>query len=259
MPVSPLTLPDVPYERLSRPPLKAMLGQVRFPAILSVTDAEFIAPLQEAIRSEFPDLGPEQEVGVEVSPDGAVSTETSHRWRFRSADGMWSVVLAPDFLTLEATTGQYTDFEQFITRFEFIWPRALAILRVGARVQQGLRYVNHIPADGSDSWRQLINPELLGAITNDLFADELSSCLTDLRLSRPDGTLAIKHGVVRAGPDQALGYVLDFDYLTQERSSDVAVEAVTGLFRDYHAVIYRLFRWSITEQALELFRTGFES
>lgn len=254
--MSPLELPEVPYEHLSQPPLKAMLGQVRFPAILSVTEAEFVAPLQEAIRSEFPDLSPEQEIGLEVTPEGDVATETSRRWRFVSADALWSVVLAPDFLTLEANTGQYTDFDQFISRFEFVWQRTLSILRPGARLQQGLRYVNHIPADGPDAWRRLINPDLLGPFTNALFADELASSLTDMRLARPNGTLALKHGIVKAGPDQTLGYLLDFDYLTQERTSDVGTEGVLSLFREYHAIIYRLFRWSVTEEALELFRQG---
>src|SRR4051812_261260 len=233
-----------------------MLGQVRFPPVLSVTEPEFVAPLQEAIRDDFPDLRPEQELGLEVTSEGEVASETSRRWRFVSADDLWSVVLAPDFLTLEATTGQYTDFDQFISRFEFVWQRTLPILRPASRLQQGLRCVNHIPADTPPSWSSLINPELLGPITNTLFADELASSLTDMRLARPDGTLAIKHGVVKAGPDQALGYVLDFDYLTQEHTRDVSTEAVLALFSRYHQTIYRLFRWCVTEEALRRFRGG---
>lgn len=230
-----------------------MLGQVRYPSILSVTEPSFVAPLQEAIRDEFPELRAEQEVGIEVRPDGEVATEATRRWRFDSDSGEWSVVLATDFLTLEASSGQYTDYAEFRRLFSLVWDNARSILRPALRIQQGLRYVNHIPGNGIDDWRNLINGELLGAVVNPLFADELMLSLTDMRLARPDGQLAVKHGVVRAGPNEELGYVLDFDYFNQERSSQLETSVLLSTFDAYHDVIYRLFRWSITPRALAMF------
>lgn len=249
----PLALPEAPYERLARPPLKAMLGQVRFPTILSIGDASFISPLQEAIRGEFPELRAERQVGLEVTAQGEVTSETSQTWRFTSEDGVWSVLLAPDSLTLEASTGQYTDFDEFRSRFSTVWERALPILRPAVRVQQGLRYVNHIPGERPDDWSRFINPELLGPVANPIFADEVVQSLCDIRLNRPDGQLAFKHGVVPAGPTQQVGYVLDFDYFTRERSERMTTDVVLDLFSSYHAVIYKLFRWCVTSEALEYF------
>jgi uncharacterized protein (TIGR04255 family) len=249
----PLALPEAPYERLARPPLQAMLGQIRFPTILSVADAAFISPLQEAIRGDFPELRAERQVGLEVTAQGEVTSESNQIWRFTSEDGIWSVVLAPDFLTLEATSGQYTHFDQFQRRFGSVWERALPLLRPAVRVQQGLRYVNHIPGDNVEVWRRFINPELLGTVANPIFADEVVQSLCDIRLNRPDGQLAFKHGVVPAGPERQLGYVLDFDYFTQERSDQMETAVVLDLFSAYHAVIYSLFRWCVTEEAIEHF------
>jgi len=141
-------------------------------------------------------------------------------------------------------------------RFGTVWERALPILRPAARVRQGLRYINHIPGELPGDWARLINAELLGVVSNPMFADEVVQSLSDIRLGRPDGVLAFKHGVVPAGPTQELGFVLDFDYFTQERSEQLSTEAILDVFDSYHTVIYNLFRWCVTPEALELFAQG---
>lgn len=250
-----MQIPIVEHERLSRPPLKAMLGQVRFPPVLLILERSYVAGFQEAVRSEYPELAEETQFGVLVGPNGPVQTQPSKQWRLSTTDGRWSISLAQDALTLEAAAAQYTYYHEFRARFAEIWPAAIRTLRPQRRVQQGLRYVNHIDAERAPSeWRELINPQLLGAIGSPELGDDVEQAVSDYRFRRPDGTLALKHGLVRAGPDRKAGYLLDFDYFTQE-PGDISTDEVLTTFDRFHDVIYPLFRWCITERAAELFRT----
>lgn len=256
MPVrTPATIPAADHERFPHAPVKVMLGQVRFPAILSIEEARFIASFQESIRQRFPDVSPEQQLALEVTDQGAIEGETAKQWRFRSSDGAWSVVLATEFLTLEATANQYTGYDDFRGRFTEVWMPFLELIRPSRVTQQGLRYVNHISrAIEVTNWQTYINPELLGPIASATFASEIETAFSDIRLRRDDGTLSIKHGLVPAGPTRQLAYVLDFDYFIQELDSDGSVEELAGRFDAYHEAIYGLFIWCLTDRTLDELR-----
>jgi len=60
--------------------------------------------------------------------------------------------------------------------------------------------------------------------------------------------------LVPSGPQQAMGYLLDFDYFTEQPTDDVRVESVMRRFDSYHDVLYAFFRWCVTENALIEFR-----
>lgn len=251
-------LPIVEHERLARPPLKAMLGQVRFPPVLRVLERPYIGGFQEAVRDDYPELAEETQFGVVVSPSGTVQTEPTKQWRLSTSDGRWSISVAQDAVTLEASAAQYTDYQEFRSRFARIWPAATRSIRPQRRVQQGLRYVNHIDADVPVAgWADLINPVLLGAVGSKELGDEIEQAVSDYRLRQSDGTLVLKHGLVRAGPDRRQGYLLDFDYFTQAQDG-LETDEVLATFDRFHDVIYPFFRWCITERAMAMFRAGEE-
>lgn len=242
------------HVRLAQSPLKVMLGQVRYPAILALSDANYLAPLQEALRSEYPDFGVEQQVGLQVGERGVLRTEESKQWKLSSSDGIWSVVVGQSSLVLQSSSSDYTDYAEFRERFATVWSSALALLRPGRRVQQGLRYVNHIEGERSgQEWARIVNPELLGAIGTGRFDGDIEQSVAELVLRRPDGQLKIKHGVVRAGPEARIGYLLDFDYVTQDRPDALGEKSVLEQFDAFHHLIYALFRWSVTAEAFESF------
>jgi uncharacterized protein (TIGR04255 family) len=252
-------LPNVAHERLSRPPLKAMLGQIRFPPVLALGERTYLAAFQDAVRDEYPDLTEQSQFGILVGPTGPVgplSTAPEKRWKLSTADGRWSIGISQNSITLEASAAQYTDYGEFRARFEQIWPAAISHLRPQRRVQQGLRYVNHIEDDRPPSaWHELINPSLLGAVGSDVLGDQIENASSTYRLRIGDGTLVLKHGIVRAGPQRKRGYLLDFDHFTQQ-PGNTDVTDVLGTFDRFHDVIYPLFRWCITARALELFRVA---
>jgi len=235
-----------------------MLGQVRFPPILRIADLGALGGFQDAIREEWPEFGQEQQLGIVVGAEGVQQAGATRAFRFKAADRTWSALLTPDALTLEAdlTAGQYTSYEDFSARFERIWTALTDNFRPAAVVQQGLRYVDHLQHELAPAeWGSLINPELVGPLAT-IFQSGLVQALTDLRFRREDGMLAFKYGLVPAGPENRLGFLLDFDYFTQERDDATSVEAVMARFDRYHEFIFDFFYWCLTDRALEEFRHG---
>jgi uncharacterized protein (TIGR04255 family) len=251
-------IPAVEHEAFAKPPLKAMLGQIRFPTVLKIADLGALGGLQEAIRDTWPEFAQEQQLSVVVGPGGPQQAEATRAFRFTAPEGTWSALLTPDSLTLEAVAADehYTSYREFGERFSQIWGAVLEHFRPRAVLQQGLRYVNHIERElAVGDWQLLINPELLGPLTTS-FSTGLVQAMADLRFELDDGLLAFKHGLVPAGPQNKLGYLLDFDYFTQVQNNDTSVEALLKRFDCYHDKIYAFFRWCVTEQALEEFRNG---
>ena len=165
-------------------------------------------------------------------------------------------MLTPDSITVEAgiEAGHYTSYEEFARRFSGVWAALVEHFKPVAVLQQGLRYVNHIERELSPAgWSTLINPELLGSITTTL-GGGLVQAMCDLRFQREDGMLAFKHGLVQAGPENKLGYLLDFDCFGRERARTPRSRRSMGRFDRDHETIYDFFRWCVTEQALKEFR-----
>jgi uncharacterized protein (TIGR04255 family) len=251
-----MDLPEVVHEQFASPPLKAMLGQVRFPTILKIADAASVAPFQSAIAAEFPTLSQEQQVQILLSPAGG-GTGAQKLWRFTSADSAWSVLLSTDSLTIEAEWTQYTEYNEWRSRFGRVWQAAIDHLEPTTVLYQGLRYIDHLERDlPGPEWATWINPDLLGAVRLSRFADALDHALTDLRLRIDDGVLSFKHGIVALGPNNARGYLLDFDCFTQTVPDAIDSESVLSRFDGFHSVIWRLVRWSLTDAAVESFRAS---
>ena len=251
-----MDLPEVAHEQFASPPLKAMLGQARFPPVLKVADPASLAPFQAAIAGDFPTLTQQQQVQILLGPAGG-GTGAQKLWRFTSADGAWSVLLGTDVLTLEAEWTQYTEYTEWRTRFERVWQAAIEHLAPSLIVQQGLRYIDHLEKDlPGPEWATWVNPDLLGAVRLSRFADSIDHALTDLRFRIDDGFLSFKHGIVALGPENVRGYLLDFDCVTQAPTDSAALDTLLSRFDAFHDLIWRLFRWSVTDEAIDAFRRG---
>ncbi len=255
-----LRLPDRDHEQFARPPLKVMLGQVRFPMIFRVARLSELADLQEELRDEYPQVAQERQMSLAIGPEGITSGEETLNFRFSTADGAWSIVLNPSFLTLEAAIAtKYSNYEDFRTRFARVWDAALRHLQPSEATQQGLRYVDHLdwPDVPKNEWGRYINSKLLGVLGADEFGVDVQHTLTDSRLDLGDGTiLSFKYGLVRTGPENALGFLLDTDCFSPVVGQDISVDEVVGRFDRFHNEIHVLFHWAVTEEAKERFRRG---
>lgn len=232
-----------------------MLGQVRFPTVLRIADLASLAPFQEAIRDVFPTFRQEQQVSFALGPQGAQGPSAQHAFRFVTEGPGWSILLTPDALTLEADVAvRYTSYDEFVERFRLAWTAILAHYEPRQVIRQGLRYVDHLEGDRpAAEWGELINPDLLGPLI-ERFGSEVTQSASELRLALTDGVIVFKHGMLPLGPDGNMGYLLDFDYFTEEPSDDSSLDAVMRRFDTYHQTLYGFFRWCVTEAALETFR-----
>jgi uncharacterized protein (TIGR04255 family) len=251
-------IPPAPYEIFAKPPLKAMLGQVRFPPILRIASVGALGDLQDDLRDEWPDFTQEQQISFVIGPAGQQEAQPGPQqiFRFTSADKAWNIVLAPDALTIEtAGAGEYSSYDEFAKRFRRVWDALQKHFAPAAVVRQGLRYIDHLEGDVGTSadWARLINPELMGALAGSL-TEGLEHAISEYRFRYGETILVFKHGIAPAGPENTPGYLLDFDYFTDQRSDDVSTEAVMERFASYHEQSYNFFRWCVTEEALETFR-----
>jgi uncharacterized protein (TIGR04255 family) len=247
-------IPKVEHEVFANPPLKAMLGQIRFPPVLRIADLSSLVPFQDAIRHEFPAFDQEQQISFVLGAQGAQSASTQ-AYRFSTGDRAWSIVLTPELVTLEADVGiRYTSYDEFIARFRLAWEAVCEHFGPTQVLRQGLRYVDHLEADlPAAEWASYINADLLGPLVG-AFGIGVGQSVSELRFSRDDGVLVFKHGMLPLGPEATMGYLLDFDYYTEEASDDVSAGSVVGRFDQYHELLYSFFRWCVTEEALARFR-----
>ncbi len=245
----------VEHEVFANPPLKVMLGQVRFPPVLRIADPASLASFQEAVRHQFPTFRQEQQLTLMMGAQGPQVPSLQNAYRFVTDDGAWSILLTTDSVTLEADIAAgYTSYDGFVEQFRLVWQAILANFAPDRVARQGLRYVDHIEGERTaPEWAALINHDLLGPLV-DRFGTAIAQAASELRLTREDGVLVFKHGMLPLGPDATMGYLLDFDYFNEEPSDDTSLEAVMDRFTGYHEALYSLFRWCVTDAALEAFR-----
>ncbi len=235
-----------------------MLGQVRFPPILKIAAPGGLADIQEEIRDRYSEYSEEHQVNLAIGPQGIIPQAEANTHRFKSADGAWSVVLSTTSLTLEASIAtKYSNYDEFRERFEHVWTVALRHLKPDQLVQQGLRYVDHLDWEdvGLGEWTRYVNQQLLGVLGVQELRERTVHTLTDARLELDDEVvLALKYGLVRSGPENALGFMLDTDCFSQAPTDDVSTERVRQQFDGFHDEIHVLFHWAFTDEAKERFR-----
>jgi uncharacterized protein (TIGR04255 family) len=234
-----------------------MLGQVQFPDILRLQKGvEAIADLQEAIRDAFPAFSIEQQIQMAVPPDGEPTISRTTAYRFTNETETWSVLVGPSSLTLEAVAGgRYSSYVEFSTLFRRIWMATNDVLKPSRISRQGLRYVDHIEGDRSAAeWAVWINPDLLGGMAGEVLGSTLGQAVCELIYPQPDGRIIFRHGFAPVGPQNVNGYLLDFDSIHTEKLAPSEIERVMERFDESHDVLYRLFRWCVTERAMEEFR-----
>jgi uncharacterized protein (TIGR04255 family) len=248
---------DVP---LRDAPLVRVLAQVRFPEIASVAQADFVGPFQQKLKHRYPILRKQQEIGFLLTPGGAAPTpQSGFIWRFADMEADWQVSLAPTFLSVETKT--YKGQAEFVERLS----EALAALsEVGAPLiidRFGLRYVNRLPSEDVGSLRRLLRREVLGVVSEHDFASpvELLHMITESRFELKNrGILHARWGFLppRASIDPTLEavaeptWILDFD-MGSQGAKEFDVGGILAMAREFHDVIYRFFRWSVTDEFLK--------
>lgn len=263
-----LGLPDVPRVVLKHAPLVLALCQVRFTSMLSVNDPASLAVFQRAIQSKYPIATQVQEVELTVGigpnpPQIRQEQRRSPLWQFADQMDNWKIVLSPDFLSLE--TRSYEQFDDFLTRLHEALDALAQYIQPTVVTRLGLRYINEIRSDTlrNMDWNDVIRQDLLGPIAvSELIKNTTQVvALQQLILRYPDDAgINIHHGLVPTGTTVRLRpkeeqpiqpfYLLDFDVFREFPLPDaltMETETICQTVEVYHKMIYRLFRWSVTE------------
>ncbi len=268
-----LGLPDVSRVVLNDAPLVLALCQVRFSSMLGVTDPASLFAFQRAIQSKYPMALPVQEVhlivGIETNnPDIRHEQHRSPQWQFTDQEDNWKIVLSQDFLSLE--TRNYVLFDDFLARLQEALDALVQHIQPTIVTRLGLRYINEIRSSDlhNMNWSDVIRRDLLGPVAVPELAENTTqvTAVQQLLLRYPDDLgINIQHGLIPAGttvrlrpqeemPNQAF-YLLDFDVFREfpaPRVLRMDTKEIYQYVKSYHKMIYRLFRWSVTEQYIKM-------
>lgn len=257
-----LGLPDPEDFIFENPPLVLTICQVRFPPVLSIVEAAFVAPFQRAIYGDYPMTI--QGTDIELQFGFGTGTLTlqqgrqSALWQFSDHDDNWKVVLAQDFLSLE--TRGYSHFEDFLDRLQKVLTVLVQHIHPSVVTRIGLRYINEIRLDGL-AWSNAIHSHILGPLSLPQFEAHSEHMVEELLLSYPNNErIRIRHGrfpggtTVRPRVGEEFGfqpfYLLDFDAFRDSPlpgGLPMQPEVISDLAVTFNEAIYRLFRWSITD------------
>jgi len=252
-----MNLPEYEWVRFRKSPLRQVIAQMRFTIMPRFEKDGFIADFQEAIRDDYPKLHREPIVTYQLTSTGVSSGTGDTAWRLSSKDLHWAVIVSEAALTLE--TRSYYAMNDFVERFQRLLEAAQEKLGVADRLRLGLRYVNEIRYPGAKTlqdWQELLNPELVGVDAANLLAGEINHTLQEIQVKRPDGTFAIRHGLLKGTvvpplPNEpSVGgrfYLVDLDYYDTDEY-DLDIPDVVSKMWDYNDVMTRFFRWALSEK-----------
>jgi uncharacterized protein (TIGR04255 family) len=212
---------------------------VRFAAVYAVEQPAAVADFQAGLGARYvarQPLHPEAPSGQAAPGDGSV-------WLFEDGEREWTVSLTSDSLALEAVA--YLDFDDFAAELAAILDTLHGVFEPRRETRLGVRYVNRIEDDriAKRGISFVVNEQLTGPVGGDL-GDDLLSSLCEMRFSEKEGQMAIRHGLV-----EPTTYLLDFDHFS-EGDRDFAPKSIVTRVNRFHALIERLFVWSISDRYL---------
>lgn len=252
-----MELPEYKWVQFRKAPLRLVIGQVRFTIMPRFGQDVFIAGFQEAIRSSYPKVARESAITYQLSPAGIQPSTGEKLWRFSSRDLLWSVVVGESAITLESRS--YSSMKDYLKRFRSLLEAAKEQLEITDRLRLGLRYVNEVrypEAESLADWRNLLNSEFVSFDASELLGGQVDHTIQEIQVNRPDGVLAIRHGLLSgtvvaplAQEQPATGqfYLIDLDYYDMTEC-DLDIPATTRQMQEYNDVMYRFFRWTLGDR-----------
>jgi len=245
------------------PPLVLAVFQIQFSDMSEISDQSYIEPFRHAIEDRYPSFSPSKQVAVQLDLlSGEPRRSEIVQWRFADEAGDWTVVLAPNFLTLEAR--RYEHFEEFVSRLRFLLKCLIEHVRPKIGTRLGLRYVNEVRI-GTEGLPYIVRPELLGLLSVEEFEKHAAQSSQEMLLRfSEDQALQIRHGFFpdgsavqpRPGESPRTGpfYLLDFDMFrtfSAPTRLNMEPDTIDQYVGRYHDEIEKVFRWSLTKEFTE--------
>lgn len=233
--------------------LSSVICQVRFSHSFEIEEPSSVAGFQKGLKLRYPDAMPRQELLLELSVQGAQSSElrTPSIYRFRDTSGGWVVSLSPDWIGLETTA--YTNFEEFRERLNEAVGLVEGQFAPAQTERVGFRYVNELPCVGKGAWRELVRPELHGLAAADSVLDHLVDAVEELHLALEPNKMNVRHGVAANGEHYC--YVFDIDAFSDARM-EFSTEKILSTVDKLKDQAWSFFRASVTDELLSQLGTA---
>ena len=257
-----MPFPQVERVIYERAPLVEVICQLRFAPNLRI-EAELPAEFQEEIRGTYPGYGRrEQSLLADAPPAiqsiasvfGAPSSE-SIKHDFSSENGVWTVSLARDFVSL--VTKDYPRWEEFRGRITEVVHAAVREYEPAHFTRVGLRYRDLITRSElglkGEPWAALLRPQIASEL-GDPAIDEASVEIAIRQIVFRPGDesesikVGLRHGLIEVedhGEPDELSYLIDADFYSEEQSD---AEGALGLLERAHDHAAGLWRWCITDR-----------
>jgi uncharacterized protein (TIGR04255 family) len=242
--------------------LKLVACEVAFPPVPRFDTTEGQHAAYEALRDEFPIVGQQPQINIEVGPAGA--RQETRGARFLDRRRTKSVVLLSTAIALE--TSAYVRFEDFAEVVAQVLEALHDLANIPGVLRVGLRYIDEIEVPGVEAptdWAEYVTPDLLAP----------SRPFEDLELTEYQGALqfsvAERHAVgVRFGlhhtpvvdPNGPLRierspthtyFLLDVDSAwtaTPEEMPPFSLDEIAELLERLHHPVRDIFERAITER-----------
>lgn len=247
-----MAFPEAPRVLYHKNPLVAVVLQLRFPTILRI-DTEMPAVFQERIRSQYPVFEQTPAVNVIQAPASSIPVNVQFNFggrvnSFSSADGMWTVSLTRDFLSI--ATNRYKRWEDF--KAHFVEPLQAFVetyspynfSRVGLRYQDVIRR-STLGLDDV-AWSHLLRPHIAGSLSSVDIEANIATTFTQIsvRLSE-ESQVQINHGFVLPPEASEICYLIDSDFFTNNITEP---NHVTEKLDAFNKQSRHLFKWCISEK-----------
>ncbi|MEQ9410227.1 MAG: TIGR04255 family protein [Fuerstiella sp.] len=254
-----------PIDKLARPPLALVIGQVRFSPVRKMP--EMVDDLQETMRHVGLERFTEEKV-QQIHFGPKIMTTDVTRWVFRNRNRTEAVFLTQDFIVL--TTSEYVRFEAFQERLISLVNKLREIASPSFAEQVGVRYLNLLREIDGVGPRQLVAEGLRG-LSRDELECEASRTQTMTSSQTDIGVLTIRC-LDMVGPDflppdlqlQGMKFantpneeeqyrLLDIDNTTSHGDA-IDFDDLKEVLWKLHRFTSRAFKQSVTDLARECWR-----
>jgi uncharacterized protein (TIGR04255 family) len=250
--------------KLSKPPLKYVLAQVRFSSIENI--ASMLPLLQDKIRADFPIQERVDINSIRLKEGRAPDVDIFTQWHFVDKERKTGIILDKQTLTIH--TSKHVQFEQLLGTFAKVASLFHEILKFSLFTRLGLRYVNLIEDDVSKIDKGLQGFKLSGNefkknsyITKTETIQRSIAGMMKVQAIKIEDVKNIS-GVqnIFVSPDlgdvaKLLSFehykkpkkkfvILDIDHFNDYRN-DFKVEEIIQLFHTLHDPIYQAFRQAV--------------
>jgi uncharacterized protein (TIGR04255 family) len=251
--------------KLKKSPLVLVLCQVRFPAVLKMS--QYVPDIQESLRhAKLTKYVEEQTEQLTLGPE--IRTESERRWLFANRNQREAALLTRDFVVYETTS--YDVFETFVSRFREILEVVKTQVGIEYAEQVGLRYVDLIRPTADRPASSFLRESLRGLSSDELGVTGARHQFL-MQAKTPHGTLSLKSfensGSRFLPPDLDATHlkfdvepsadetfrIIDFDHIFRgdvEFSADDLSDKLWAL----HDLSSKTFQCSVTPEAIEYWK-----